>query len=61
MYGWSDPTRPDRDAVSFGYVLAAGFSPAQVARFKLEWEHDTNRLVGQRYRIVALVNLLVIK
>ena len=22
VYGWSDPTRPDRDAVSFGYVLA---------------------------------------
>ncbi|APR78107.1 Hypothetical protein A7982_03454 [Minicystis rosea] len=61
LYGWSDPTRPDRDAVSFGYVLAAGFRPAQFARFRLEWEHDTNRLVGQRYRLVGLVNLLVVK
>lgn len=61
VYGWSDPTRPDRDAVSFGYVLAAGFRPAELARFRLEWEHDTNRLVGQRYRLVGLVNLLVIK
>ena len=57
VYGWSDPTRPDRDAVSFGYVLTAGFTPAQVARFRVEWEHDTNRLVGQRYRIVGLVSL----
>jgi hypothetical protein len=61
VYGWNDPTRPDRDAVSFAYVLAAGFRPAQVANFRLEWEHDTNRLVGQRYRVLALVNLLVMK
>lgn len=61
VYGWSDPTRPDRDAVSFGYVLGAGFHPASLARFRLEWEHDTSRLVGQRYRIVGLMNLLVLK
>ena len=61
VYGWNDPTRPDRDAVSFGYVLAAGFRPAQLASFRIEWEHDTNRLVGQRYRVIGLVNLLVIK
>lgn len=61
LYGSSDPTRPDRDAVSFGYVLAAGYKPASLARFRLEWEHDMSRLVGQRYRVVALVNLLVVK
>jgi hypothetical protein len=61
LYGWNDPTRPDRDAVSFGYVLAGGFRAASFARFRLEWEHDTNRLVGQRYRLVGLVNLLVVK
>jgi hypothetical protein len=61
LYGWHDPTRPDRDAVSFGYVLAGGFKPAQVSNFRVEWEHDTNRLVGQRYRVMALVNLLVLK
>ena len=62
LYGWDDPTRPDRDAVSFAYVLAGGFKPVQLRRsFRLEWEHDTNRLVGQRYRVMALVNVLVIK
>jgi hypothetical protein len=61
LYGWHDPIRPDRDAVSFGYVLAGGFKPASIARFRIEWEHDTNRLVGQRYRVIALVNLLVLK
>ena len=61
LYGWADPTRPDRDAVSFGYVLAGGFKPASVANFRVEWEHDTNRLVGQRYRVIGLVNVLVLK
>lgn len=61
LYGFADPTRPDRDAISFGYVLSAGFAPAGIARFRLEWEHDTNRLVGQRYRVVALVSLAMLE
>jgi hypothetical protein len=61
VYGWADPTRPDRDAVSFAYVLAGGFRPASLANMRIEWEHDTNRLVGQRYRVVALVDLKVLK
>ena len=60
LYGWHDPTRPDRDATSFGYVLTSGFRPMRVAEFRLEWEHDMNRLVGQRYRVLALINLLVL-
>jgi len=61
LYGWHDPTRPDRDATSFGYVLSSGFRPMRVAHFRLEWEHDMNRLVGQRYRVLGLINLLVLK
>ena len=61
LYGWHDPTRPDRDATSFGYVLTSAFRPMRVAEFRLEWEHDMNRLVGQRYRVLALINLLVLK
>jgi hypothetical protein len=61
VYGWSDPDRPDRDAVSFGYVLSGGFNPAKVGRFRVEWEHDMNRLVGQRFRVIALVDVLVLK
>jgi hypothetical protein len=61
LYGWHDPTRPDRDATSFSYTLAAGFTPAQLANFRLEFEHDMNRLVGQRFRVLGLINLLVVK
>ncbi len=59
LYNWEDPLRPDRGATSFGYVLGAGYRPGEVADFKIEWEHDMNRLVGQRFRVVGLVNLRV--
>lgn len=61
LYDWEDPLRPERDATSFGYVLGAGYRPDEVADLKLEWEHDMNRLVGQRFRVVALLNLRVAK
>jgi len=61
LYGWHDPSRPDRDATSFSYVLAAGFKPAALANLRLEWQHDMNRLVGHRFRVLGLVNLLVLK
>ncbi|CAN93063.1 hypothetical protein predicted by Glimmer/Critica [Sorangium cellulosum So ce56] len=59
LYDWEDPLRPDRGATSFGYVLGAGYRPGEAADFKIEWEHDMNRLVGQRFRVVGLVNLRV--
>jgi hypothetical protein len=61
LYNWSDPLRPDRGATSFGYVASIGYRPAQVADFRLEWEHDMNRIVGQRFRVLALANILVVK
>lgn len=61
LYDWADPLRPDRNATSFGYVLGAGFKPGSVADLRVEWEHDMNRLVGHRFRIVGLLNLWVLK
>jgi hypothetical protein len=61
LYDWADPLRPDRDATSFGYVLGFGYRPAHVAKVRLEWEHDMNRLVGQRFRVVAMLDLLVMR
>ena len=59
LYDWNDPERPDRAATSFAYVLGFGFRPATSADFRLEWEHDMNRLVGQRFRVVGLLNVWV--
>ena len=61
VYDWNDPLRPERRATSFGYVLGAGFRPGSIADVRVEWEHDMNRLVGQRFRIVGLLNLWVLK
>ncbi|MEZ4311827.1 MAG: hypothetical protein R3F14_27670, partial [Polyangiaceae bacterium] len=61
LYDWHDPLRPDRDATSFGYVLGAGYKFARLADIRAEWEHETNRLVGQRFRVVGLLNLWVLK
>lgn len=59
LYDWADPLRPDRDATSFGYVIGAGYKPLQYGDLRLEWEHDMNRLVGQRFRVVAMLNVQV--
>jgi hypothetical protein len=59
VYNWADPLRPDRDATSFGYVLGGGYTPVKLASLRAEWEHDMNRLVGHRFRVVGLLNLRV--
>jgi hypothetical protein len=59
VYDWSDPLRSGRDATSFGYVLAPEYVPSDLARLRVEFEHDMNRLVGQRFRLVGLVQLRV--
>ncbi len=59
VYRWEDPLRPDRDATSFGYVVAPEYRPATFARVRVEWEHDINRLVGQRMRLLGLVSMNV--
>lgn len=50
-------TRAPRDATSFAYVLGAGFRPLDGTRLSLEWEHDMNRLVGQRFRVLGSLEL----
>jgi hypothetical protein len=59
LFDWRDDLRPDRSATSVGYVIGGGWRPAQYANVMLEWEHNTNHIVGQRYRVLALVNVLV--
>jgi hypothetical protein len=61
VYDWRDSLRPERSATSFGYVLGTGYRAGSTAKVLVEWEHDTNRLVGQRYRVLALLQLRVSK
>lgn len=63
VYDWSDALRPTRDATSVSYVLGAGVSPGLrlfgTSRLGVEWEHAVNRLVGQRFRMLATLDLSV--
>jgi hypothetical protein len=66
VYNFNDPTRtsPDltpREATSIGYVLGVGWRPLDVGKFNVEWEHDYNKLVGQRFRVLGTINVLWIK
>jgi hypothetical protein len=61
LYDWKDELRPTRDATSFTYVLGGGVSPFDRTRMGVEFEHSMNRLVGQRYRVLATLDLTVLK
>ena len=65
LYDWEDSLRPDRHATSFAYVLGAGVSPGidvlNTARLGIEWEHAMNRIVGQRYRVLATLDFSVLR
>lgn len=64
LWKFSDKLRRDaygntRDATSVGYVLGAGYKFSPEANGMLQFEHDMNRLVGMRYRVMAVLNVRV--
>jgi len=59
LYDWEDSLRPDRSATSFSYVLGGGYRPGPLTDVLVEWEHSTNRLVGQRFRVMAYLQMVV--
>jgi hypothetical protein len=65
LYDFRDDLRPERYATSFSYVLGAGVSPGldflNRGRLGVEWEHAMNRLVGQRYRVLATLDFSVLR
>ena len=65
LYDWDDALRSDRSATSFSYVVGGGISPNFLffsrGRFGVEWDHSMNRLVGQRYRVVATLDFSVLR
>jgi hypothetical protein len=61
VWQWNDKLRPDRDATSFNYVLGVGYRFAPRSQAMIEWEHDMNRLVGQRFRLMLWLTVAVTK
>jgi len=57
VWQWDDKLRADRDATNFGYMLGAGYRFAPRCQTVVEWQHDMNRLVGQRFRALLTLSL----
>ncbi|MBK6692907.1 MAG: hypothetical protein IPG50_12015 [Myxococcales bacterium] len=52
LYSWEDRLRPARATESVGLVAGVGYRMSERARTQLEFQLDTNRLVGVRGRMV---------
>jgi hypothetical protein len=61
VWQWDDKLRPDRDATSFQYVLGAGYKLLSRSLVFADFEHDMNRLAGQRFRAMLWLSLAVSK
>ncbi len=61
LWRWSDALRSGRDATGFGYVAGLGYLLSQGSQAVVEFEHDINRLVGNRYRLMVWLTLAVTK
>jgi hypothetical protein len=61
VWQWDDKLRPDRDATDFGYMLGVGYRFAPRCQAGFEWQHDINRLVGQRFRTLLTLSVAVTK
>jgi hypothetical protein len=57
VWQWDDKLRPDRDTTSFNYVASVGYRFAQQSQAMVDWEHDINGLVGQRFRLMLWLKL----
>lgn len=61
LWEWKDDARPDREATSFQYGLGLGYRFFDRSRAQVEWQHDVNRLVGQRFRLMVFLTLAVLR
>jgi hypothetical protein len=61
VWQWKDKLRPDRDTTSANYVAGVGYRFAPQSQAMVDWEHDINGLVGQRFRLMLWLKLGVTK
>jgi hypothetical protein len=59
VWEWKDMLRPDRNATSLQYVLGLAYRFTGRSQAGVEWEHDINRLAGQRFRFLLSLSLAV--
>ena len=57
VWHWSDEQRASRDATTFGYVLGAGYRVSPKVLFLTDFQHDMNRIGGQRFRSMVWLSI----
>jgi hypothetical protein len=57
VWQWNDKERADRDATSFGYVLGTGYKPYPKTLLFTDFQHDMNRVGGQRFRVMLWLSI----
>ena len=53
VWQWNDQLRADRDATDFTYVLGAGYKLLPRSLVLADFQHDMNRIGGQRFRVMV--------
>jgi hypothetical protein len=61
VWQWNDKLRPDRDATNFGYVLGAGYKLFPRSMVLADFQHDMNRIAGQRFRAMLWLTVALSK
>ncbi len=61
VWHWSDDLRADRDATNVGYVLAAGYNLFPRSKVLVDFQHDMNRIGGQRFRTMLWLTVALTK
>ena len=62
VWQWDDKLQPDREHDELQLRRSAlGYRFAPRSQAMVEWEHDINGLVGQRFRLMLLLTLAVTK
>ena len=60
VWQWDDKLRPDQDATSVGYVAGLGYRFLPRNKALIEWEHNANRIAGQRFRLMLMLTLAAV-
>jgi len=58
---WKDQLRPDRHATSVGYVAGLGYKLWRRSLVLADFEHNVNRIEGQRFRLMLWLSVAVTK
>ncbi len=59
FWDWDDKLRTQGAVADFGYVLGAGYRFASRCHTMFEFQHDINKLVGQRFRALLTLSVAI--